>query len=64
MLAFQARIRMAADVIPWPAVEAALLDVGDIIGREVIAQLVAFVHRAPQLTGLGIDADSDGVVNA
>ena len=43
---------MGAEVIPGPAVEAAFLDVGDVVGDQVVAQSVALVDRAPELAGL------------
>src|SRR5580704_17145705 len=55
MLALMARILMAADVPPGPAIEAAYLHVGDVVGHEVVSQAVALIDRAPQLTGLGIE---------
>ena len=56
---------MAAHVPPRPAVEAAFLHVGDVIGNQVVAQRVALVDRTPQLAGLGIDGESAaGVADA
>ena len=49
VLALVPRILIAADVVPGPAVEAALLDVRDVVGDQVVAQLVALVDRRPQL---------------
>lgn len=37
---------------------------GDVIRNEVVAELVALVHRAPDLAGRGIDAGADRVANA
>ena len=64
MLAFEARIGMASDVIPGPAVEAALLDVGDVVGDQVVAERVALVGGAPDFAGGGIDSDAGGIADA
>src|SRR5580704_14522737 len=68
VLALVAWILMGADVPPRPAVEAAVLNVGDVVGDEIVSQAVAFVDGAPKLVGLGIDgqaasgvADSVGI---
>src|SRR4029077_18571438 len=55
---------MAAGVIPRPAVKAALLDVRDVIGRQVIAQEVAFVCGAPQVAGFRLDGFADAIPDA
>src|SRR5205085_10063078 len=39
-LALVARILVRPDVVPGPAVEAALLDAGDVLGDQVVPQLV------------------------
>ena len=54
----------AAHVPPRPAVEAALLDVGDVVGDEVVAQGVALVGGAPELAGGGVDGLADAVAHA
>ena len=67
MLALVARVLtppLAAHVVPGPAVEAALLDVGDVVGDEVVAEGVALVGGAPELAGGGIDGLADAVANA
>src|ERR1700736_1701469 len=68
MFPLMARILMATDVPPWPAVKAAFLDVRDVVGDEVVTQAVAFVDGAPELSGFGLNgqaasgvADSVGV---
>src|ERR1700720_2072901 len=68
MPAVVTRILMTADVPPRPAVETSVLDMGDVVGDEVVSQAVAFVDGAPQFVGFGIDgkaaarvADSVGV---
>ena len=64
VLAFVAGVLMGADVLPGPAVEAAVLDVGDVVGNEVVAEGVALVDGTPELAGVGIDGEADGVANA
>ena len=64
MLALVPGILMAAHVPPGPAVEAALLHMGDVVGNQVVAQSVAFVDRAPQLAGLRIRRKPHAVANA
>src|ERR1700676_96425 len=64
MLAFMTRILRAADIPPGPAIEAALFDMGDVIGNEIIAQAVTLVDRTPQLARLGIDRQAAaGIAN-
>src|SRR6185369_17399524 len=55
---------MASDVIPGPTVEAAGLDVGDVIGDQVIAEGIAFIGGAPDFAGGGIDSDARRVADA
>src|SRR6202048_648875 len=55
MLAFVTRILMAADIPPGPAIEAALFDMGDVIGYKIAAEACTLVDRTPQLAFLGID---------
>src|ERR1700678_4266835 len=64
MLSFEARVLTGADVVPGPAVKAALLDVSDVIGHEIIAERIAFVGGAPHLARLGIDSDASRVSDA
>ena len=64
VLALVPRVLVGADVIPGPAVEAAFLDVGDVVGHQVVAQPVALVDRGPELAGLGMDRQADGVADA
>src|SRR6266568_2856449 len=55
VLAFVLRIIVAAHVVPGPAIEAAIFKVGNVIGHQVIAECVAFIHRSPQLTGFRLN---------
>src|SRR2546426_9493805 len=59
------RILVAADVVPRPAVEAAFLHVGDVVGPQVVAEGVAFVGRYPQFARLRMHDDAAaGVADA
>src|SRR5262249_15527669 len=46
-LAAVTRIFIAADVIPRPAKEGALAHTRDVIGRQIVAEVVTLVGRAP-----------------
>ena len=60
----ETRVVVAAHVIPGPAVEAALLDRGDVVGDQVVAEVVALVGGAPELAGGGVDGFADAVADA
>src|SRR5579864_406944 len=64
VLAGVARIVEAAHVIPRPAVEAAFLDVGNVVGNQVVAQAIALVGGAPNLAGLGMHLQPHAVADA
>ena len=64
MLAFMLRIIVAAHVVPWPAIEAAIFKVGNVIGHQVIAERIAFIHRAPQLAGFRLNGNANCVTDA
>lgn len=62
-----ARVPAAAvytHVEPRPAVEAVLLNVGDVVGDEVVAEGVALVGGAPELAGRGVYGFADAVAQA
>src|SRR5579863_3596399 len=59
-----ARVHVAADVAVRPAVEAAVLNAGQIVGRKIIAEAVAFVDGNPGLAGDRLDSEADGVAKA
>ncbi len=63
MRSHQARILVAAHVVPGPAVEAVFLHAGDVVGNEVVAQVVTLVGRAPELAGGRVDGLADAVAN-
>jgi hypothetical protein len=47
MLAFVSWILMAPDVPPRPAVETAWLHMRDVVGHQIVAEGIAFIHRTP-----------------
>src|SRR5437879_5767374 len=51
MRSVQAGVWIAAGVVERPAVKPTLLYRGNVVRDQVIAQLIALVHRTPQLTG-------------
>ena len=57
-------IHMIAVVAVGPAVEAAVLDRGQVVGHEIAAELVAFVDDRPQHAGLGLPRHAVGVAQA
>src|SRR5690606_34663587 len=63
-IALHARLFVVAHVVPGPAVEGAFLHAGCIVGHEVIAALVALVHRAPHIAGGRLDGHADAVAQA
>src|SRR5580704_14017622 len=64
MLALVARVLMLADVVPWPAIKAVLLDARDVVRRKIVAQSVTLVDRAPQHASLRLNRQSHGITNA
>src|SRR6266436_9717206 len=64
MLPGMPRILMPTHVPPWPPVESALLHMGDVVGHQVVAEAVTLIHRAPQVSPIGIDGQSDSVANS
>src|SRR5579884_1819610 len=64
MFAFVAWVLVPADVIPRPSIEATFLNVRDVVRREIVADFVALVHRAPQLSRFGMDRFADTIANS
>src|SRR5579862_5175409 len=64
MLAGVGGIVIAADVEPGPSIESAALDVGDVVGHQIVAIGVAFVNGRPDFAGVGVDRQAHGVANA
>src|SRR5262249_45528396 len=61
-LALVPRIFVGADVVPRPAVECALANPGDVVGRNVVADRVALVGRAPHVA-IGTDRKADAIAD-
>ncbi len=55
---------MIADIVPRPAIEPALAHPRDVIGRQIVAEPVALVGRAPEIAGLRLDGEADAVAQA
>src|SRR4051812_16913282 len=64
MLAFVTRVLMLSHVVPRPSVKTILFNVSDVVGDEIIAEVVALVDGAPELPGLRMDGDANSVANA
>src|SRR5437764_14723696 len=64
MLPFHPRIGMSAHIEPGPAVKAPVLDMGDVIGNEIIAKPIALIGRTPEFAGCGIEGNADRIANA
>src|SRR5208282_5185923 len=64
MVTHVARVLVRSDVKPRPTVESALRDSRDVIGREVIAELIALVDGCPEIAGPGIDGEANRIANA
>src|SRR5258708_4158680 len=62
MLSLLPRILMSADVPPRPPIKSPLLHMRNVIRDKVVAERIAFIHRAPQLACLGVDCDSASCV--
>ena len=60
----EARVEVAAHVVPGPAEEAAFGDAGHVVGDEVVAEVVALVGGAPERAGDGVDGLADAVADA
>src|ERR1700683_3925815 len=56
-------ILIPAGVIPRPAVKSPFLNMRNVIGREIVAELVAFVHRHPDLARAWLHRETDRVAN-
>src|SRR6267378_8046333 len=63
MLAGEPRILVWPRVIPGPAVEAAFLDVGDVVMNQIVAQRITLVYCGPELPGLGMHRDARSIAN-
>src|SRR5256886_2985057 len=64
MLAGVTRILMTAHVPPRPTVKSAVLHMRDVVRHEIVAQRVAFIDGAPQLTSFRVEGKADTIANA
>src|SRR5438445_240090 len=62
MLSLLPGVLVRAYVPPRPAIKSAFLDVGDVIGHQIVAECVTFVDRAPEFSGLRIDGQASAVI--
>ncbi len=58
------RVHMVAPVAVGPAIEGAVLDGGQIVRRQVVADLVALVDDRPEHAALGLEGHADGIAQA
>src|SRR5271163_1107557 len=52
---------MATGVKPRPAIESAIDNVSDVIGRQIVSHLISLVHRCPKFACLRAHCDSHRV---
>jgi len=45
-------VLVTSNVVPGPAVEAPLLNVGDVIRGKIVAEFIPLVDRSPEVAGL------------
>ena len=64
MLAAMPRVLMIANVKPGPAIEAAWLDMTNVIRNEVLAEFVPFIGTHPKLARAWAKCDANGVANS
>src|ERR1700686_3932555 len=62
--ALVAGILVSPDVVPGPAVECALLDLGGVFERGVVAELVTLVDDAPWTAGRRLNRETGAVAQA
>src|SRR6516164_4469240 len=63
-LTLVARILVRADIVPGPAVEAAVAHPRDVVRRQVVTERIALVGRAPQVSAAGLHRKPDTVADA
>src|ERR1700735_1088916 len=59
-----ARVRMVAEIVPGPAIEGVRRDMRRIVGRQVVAEPVAFIDGAPEGARSGLNRKARTVANA
>ena len=63
-LALEARILVVAHVVPGPSIEAALTHTRHVVGHQIVAKLVPFIGRAPEVTRCGVNGKPHAVSDA
>ena len=63
-LVFAAGVFIRAEVRVGPAVEAAFFHAREVVGHQLVAQLVALVYGRPQRAGAGVVGQPDRVAQA
>src|SRR5258706_10845033 len=58
------RVGIRTGVGVGPSVERALLDVGEVVGHQVVTDEIAFLNRGPQRIGAGEPVQADGIARA
>ena len=64
MLALMLGVPGSAHVKPGPAVKASILNMSDVVRNEVVAQRIAFVYRAPEISSLRLNSNTHGIADA
>src|SRR3954447_19515258 len=64
MFPFLMWVGMIADIKPGPAVKSARTHTADVIGRQILADLVPFICTHPELVSTGTKGNSDSVANS
>src|SRR4029077_5626898 len=64
MLPVVARILIRTDVVPGPSIKPAVSYSRDVIGDQVVPQIVALVYRGPQHACRRIDRDANRIPNS
>ena len=54
-------VLLPGEIAVGPAVEFAVFENVDVLGRQVVAQVVAVVVVRPQLAGRGVERQADGI---
>jgi len=60
----EAGLRVLADTGIGPAIEPALLDPDQKVGREIVAEAVALLHQCPEIAGVGVKGQCRRVARA
>src|SRR5262245_19925730 len=55
------RILISTDVEPWPSIKCPLLHLSGIFEWYIVADLIAFVHRAPEIASSRLDRQAGAI---